>query len=111
MPVLKAPSENEYGRFENNQSGIASSRAGISGVADLLHTGRGRVHDADGNSNTNFPRTVIPSIVSQIEGEKWLATRVFAIPADSVKKGWLRDWQASQKGWSSIEEMRKELGI
>lgn len=111
MPVLKAPSEDQYGRFENKHSGIATSRAGISGVADLLRTGRGRVHDADGNSNTNFARTVIPSIVSQVNGEKWLATRVFAIPGESVTKGWLKEWESSQKGWDSIEEMKKELGI
>lgn len=111
MPVLKAPTEDQYGRFENKQSGIATSRAGISGVADLLHTGKGRVHDADGNSNTNFARTVIPSIVSEVQGEKWLATRVFAIPVDSVEQGWLKEWESSQKGWASIAEMKKELGI
>jgi hypothetical protein len=111
MPVLQAPSEDVHGRFENKQSGIATSRAGVSGVFDLLRTGRGRVHNADGNSNTNFARTVIPSIVSQVQGEKWLATRVFAIPADSISKGWLKEWEASQKGWESIDEMKKELGI
>jgi hypothetical protein len=111
MPVLQSPSEEVHGRFENEHSGIATSRAGISGVSDLLRTGRGRVHDADGNSNTNFARTVIPSIVSQVNGEKWLANRIFAIPADSVTKGWLKEWEASQKGWDSIDELKKELGI
>jgi hypothetical protein len=111
MPVLQAPSENIHGRFENKHSGIATSRTGISGVSDLLRTGRGRVQNADGNSNTNFARTVIPSIVSQVDGEKWLATRVFAIPADSISKGWLKEWEATQKGWDSIDEMQKELGI
>lgn len=111
MPVLKAPTEDQYGRYEDKRSGIATSRAGISGVSDLLRTGRGRVHNADGNSNTNFARTVIPSIVSQVHGEKWLATRIFAIPGDSVKHGWLETWEESQKGWDSIEEMKEELGI
>jgi len=111
MPVLQSPSEDIHGRFEDNQSGIATSRAGISGVSDLLRTGRGRVHNADGNSNTNFARTVIPSIVSQVNGEKWLATRIFAVPGDSVTKGWLKEWEASQKGWDSVDEMKKELGI
>jgi hypothetical protein len=111
MPVLKAPTEDKWGRFENKHSGIATSRAGISGVSDLLHTGRGRVHNVDGNSNTNFPRTVVPSIVSEVKGEKWLATRVYAIPGDSVKEGWLKDWETAQKGWASIDDMRKELGI
>jgi hypothetical protein len=111
MLVLQAPSEDSYGRFENKPSGIATSKAGVSGVSDLLRTGRGRVHNADGNSNTNFARTVIPSIVSEVSGEKWLATRIFAIPADSVTKGWLKEWEATQKGWDSIDEMQKELGI
>jgi hypothetical protein len=111
MPVLQAPSEDIHGRFENKHSGIATSRAGVSGVSDLLRTGRGRVHNADGNSNTNFARTVIPSIVSQVIGGKWLATRVFAVPGDSISKGWLKEWEASQKGWDSIDEMKKELGI
>ena len=111
MPILQSPSEDVYGRFENKLSGIATSRAGVSGVSDLLRTGRGRIHNADGNSNTNFARTVIPSIVSQVYGEKWLATRVFAIPADSVTRGWLKEWEAGQKGWDSVDEMKKELGI
>jgi len=111
MPVLQAPTEDTFGRVENQHSGIATSRAGVSGVSDLLHIGRGRVHNADGNSNTNFARTVIPSIVSQVNGEKWLATRVFAIPGDSVSKGWLKEWEASEKGWDSVDEMKKELGI
>jgi len=111
MPVLQSPSEDTYGRFENKQSGLATSRAGVSGVSDLLRTGRGRVHNADGNSNTNFARTVFPSIVSQVNGEEWLATRIFAIPGDSVTKGWLREWEASQKGWNSVDEMKIELGI
>jgi hypothetical protein len=111
MPVLKTPSEDQYGRFEDRRSGIATSRAGVSGVVDLLRTGRGRVHDVDGNSNTNFARTVLPSIVSEVKGEKWLATRVFAIPANSVVEGWMKQWESSQKGWNSIEGMRRELGI
>jgi hypothetical protein len=111
MPVLSAPTEDQYGRFEDKQAGLATSRAGVSGVFDLLSTGRGRVHDADGNSNTNFARTVIPSIVSEVKGETWLATRVFAIPSDHVGKGWLKGWESSQKGWDSIDEMRRDLGI
>ena len=111
MPVLTNPTEEQFGRFEDRRAGLATSRAGVSGVYDLLRTGRGRVHDADGNSNTNFARTVIPSIVSEVKGEKWLATRVFAIPSDSVQKGWLKDWESSQKGWDSVDEMRKDLDI
>lgn len=111
MPVLKTPSEDQYGRSEDRHSGIATSRAGVSGVIDQLRTGRGRVHNVDGNSNTSSARTVIPSIVSEVKGEKWLATRVFAIPANSVLKGWMKEWESSQKGWNSIEEMKRELGI
>jgi hypothetical protein len=111
MPVLEAPTEEAYGRFESKEAGLVTSRAGVSGAYDLLRTGTGRVHDADGNSNTNFARTVIPSVVSEVTGETWLATRVFAIPAENVRKGWLEDWQSSQKGWASIEQMKNELGI
>lgn len=111
FPTLSQVTENDFGRFENGSIGLGHSRAGVSGVVDLLGTGQGRVHDADGNSNTNFSRTVIPSIVSEVKGEEWLATRVFALPAESAQKGWLKDWQASQKRYNSIEELKKELGL
>jgi hypothetical protein len=84
----------------------------VSGVYDLLGTGNGRVHDADGNSNTNFARTVIPSIGTEVgEGEVWLATRVFAIPGERVKSGWLKEWEKSQAKWDTVDQMKRELGI
>lgn len=111
FPVLSHVKETEHGRYENASTGIAHSRAGVSGVIDLLGTGQGRVHDADGNSNTNFARTVIPSIVSEVKGEVWLATRVFALPAESAKRGWLKDWEAAQQRYSSVDELKKDLGL
>lgn len=113
MPSLPKITEGEYGRFESKSSAIGHSRAGISGVLDLLGTGQGRVHDADGNSNTNFSRTVIPSIVTEVsaKGEVWLATRVFALPAESVKDGWLKEWESSGKGYSSVDQLKKDLGL
>lgn len=111
MPSLPQITEGEYGRYESNSSALGHSRAGISGVVDLLGTGQGRVHDADGNSNTNFSRTVIPSVVSEVTGEVWLATRVFALPAESVKDGWLKEWENSGKGYSSVDQLKKDLGL
>lgn len=111
MPTLSRVTEGEYGRFSSKSSGLGHSRAGISGVVDLLGTGQGRVQDADGNSNTNYPRTVIPSIVSEVNGEVWLATRVFALPAESVKEGWLKEWQTCGERYNSVEQLKKDLGL
>lgn len=111
MPTLSTLDGEAYGRFNDSSSGLGHSRAGVSGVIDLLGTGQGRVHDADGNSNTNYARTVIPSIVSEVKGEVWLATRVFALPAESVEDGWLQDWQDSKIKYTSVEELKKDLGL
>lgn len=111
MPVLSAPSEDTHGRFSSASAGLGFSRAGVSGVVDLLGTGQGLVQDADGNSNTNYPRTAIPTIISEVQGETWLATRVFALPAESAEQGWLKDWNAAQKRYSSVDELKKELGL
>lgn len=111
MPTLSKLTENTFGRYESKSSGLGHSRAGISGVVDLLGTGQGRVHDADGNSNTNYPRTVIPSIVSEVKGEVWLATRIFALPAESVKEGWLKEWETCGEKFDSVEELKKDLRL
>lgn len=111
MPVLSKLTEEAHGRYESPHSGLGHSRVGISGVIDLLGTGRGRVHDADGNSNTNDSRTVIPSIVTEVKGEMWLATRVFALPEGSVKAGWLEEWERCGKRYDGIDELKHDLGL
>jgi hypothetical protein len=45
------------------------------------------------------------------EGEMWLATRVFAVPGESVKSGWLKEWEKSQTKWDTVEQMKQDLGI
>jgi hypothetical protein len=90
------------------------SKAGVSGVIDLLGNGKGVVQDADGNSNLMSPRTVIPLLLSEVEGEMWLASRVFAVPAD--ERGEVREWV---EGWKDVEgrsyhdakEVLREAGV
>ena len=74
----------------------------------------GLVSDADGGSNLVCPRTVIPLLLTRVEGEAWLGSRVFAKPFKSgqLEEGWLNNWEAA-KGlvWGSVQEMRSDLGF
>ncbi|RSH81436.1 hypothetical protein EHS25_006792 [Saitozyma podzolica] len=82
IPTLASPVSGDHGRYESPHSALAVSKAGVSGVIDLLGAGRGVVQDADGNSNLMSPRTVIPLLLHEVKREMWLASTVFAVPAD-----------------------------
>ncbi|KAK6905252.1 hypothetical protein I204_08094 [Kwoniella mangroviensis CBS 8886] len=120
IPVLGKPAEGVAGRSSIETSAVAVSRKGVSGVINLLSVqgGKGRVEDVDGNTNLISPRTVLPTIFHELkagEEEKWIATRVWALPfseSEGLKtKGWLEGWEDSQKGYGSIEELKKDLRI
>lgn len=117
MLQLKEATEGTAGRLETTSTALAVSRVGASGVIDLLGNGKGKVQDADGNSNLCFPRTVFPTILGEVTpgGEgTWIAVRVFAQPFGESQlghKGWVEGWKGCQDGWKSVEAMRRELGI
>lgn len=109
--------EGKAGRYEAAHSALTVSRVGISGVVDLLGNGAGKVHDAEGNSNLCFSRSIFPSIVGEIQGgetETWMAVRVFAQPFGEEgldARGWKQEWESCQKGWASVQAMREDLGF
>jgi hypothetical protein len=119
MLPLKDATEGSAGRLESSApaAALAVSRVGASGVVDLLGGGgKGKIQDADGNSNLCFARTVFPTILDAVNPgqDKWIAVRVFAKPfgEDQLEhKGWVEGWKACQKGWASVEEMRRDMGI
>ncbi|CAK3884665.1 Hypothetical predicted protein [Lecanosticta acicola] len=72
------------------------SRAGISGIAELLmpesHR-KGGICNADANSNLIEPRTLLPIVSSDLNAGSttWFATAVFAVPA--TVEGWQSSWR------------------
>lgn len=110
---LKQITDGTHGRFQSVSSALAVSKAGVSGIVDLLGTGSGRVQDADGNSNLIAPRTVIPMVVGQTgAGKTWLASQVFAIPSHSEEGlpddgSWLQQWNEVEKGVGGWEGLVK----
>ncbi|WWC85846.1 uncharacterized protein L201_000713 [Kwoniella dendrophila CBS 6074] len=120
IPVLEKVEEGIAGRINNNNHAVAISKKGVSGVINLLRKdgGKGSVEDVDGNTNLISPRTVIPTILHNLgknQKEKWIATRIWAIPFAREEglrsKGWLERWNASQKGYDNIDGLKKDLGI
>lgn len=105
-----------YGRFQSGSSAIAHSSAGISGVIDLLGTsGEVRVIDADGTTNVISPRTVIPAVFNDVQGEKWLATKVWGVPfksgSDEAGK-WAAQWEKDTgKTYNDVADVVKEMGL
>lgn len=101
---LKGVVDGTHGRFHSANAALAISKAGASGIVDLLGSGTGRVQDADGNSNLIAPRTVIPMVVGQTGGgDTWLASRVFAVPSHggqglSGDGAWLQQWHDAEDG-------------
>ena len=96
------------GRAEGNGSAIGVSLpSGAVGMAELnvgSGTRKGKVLDADANSNLYWSRSIIPVLIDDLqEGEeKWWVTAVFAVPA-SVD-GWSSSWRI---GWETLPRVPK----
>lgn len=77
---------------------VVVSRAGASGVAELLSERRGGICNADPNSNLLEPRTLLPTMYADLKAGSttWFATAVFAMPASGVsdwKGKWKQEWE------------------
>lgn len=95
-----APSQGEdFGTLETDGQARATSKKGVSGVADLS-TGsprKGQALRSDANSNLMVARAIIPTLFGKYEeGEHWIVTAVFGLPApedsDGAKEGWSSEW-------------------
>ncbi|ORX34806.1 hypothetical protein BD324DRAFT_635096 [Kockovaella imperatae] len=103
-----------HGFQQTGTSAIIHSRAGVSGIIDLIGTGQGKIQVMDGNSNLITPRPIAPLIVGSFQkGTSWLAVRVFAIPTGADGKvgrigaGWVEEWRECSKGIDGSEGLKK----
>lgn len=89
---------------------VIVSRAGVSGVVEKFEGSRkGSVCNVDANSNLIEPRTLLPTLRTDLKaGERtWLAAAVFAIPSTSNdwEKYWRQAWQNSPRLPDWVNEM------
>eukprot|EP01117_Protostelium_nocturnum_P011562 TRINITY_DN4194_c0_g3_i1.p1 TRINITY_DN4194_c0_g3~~TRINITY_DN4194_c0_g3_i1.p1 ORF type:complete len:634 (-),score=143.86 TRINITY_DN4194_c0_g3_i1:22-1923(-) len=105
------PLNEQEGRMEVEERALASSSAGVVGIADLLKGRKGRVVNVDANANLISSRTVLPTLMGKHdEGkEEWLVTAVFAIPsqnADSINQSiWEDSWNKVPSLLESLKKM------
>lgn len=67
-----------------------------------------RLTIADPNTNIVEPRTVFPTLMGTIEGERWIAVRVFAQPAmEGQEPIWREEWEML-RAWKDLQEMREK---
>lgn len=92
---------------------MAVSKAGISGMIDLVGSGKAVILDVDGSSNLIAPRTVIPAVRTEVKGDIWLASRVWGIPAKEGRvAGWLKGWEEEcGRGKREVGDLAKDLGV
>lgn len=95
-----------------SHAALVHSSAGISGVVDLVGSGDARVINVDSSTNLIAPRTLIPGVRSEVQGETWLASRVWGVPKKGMRDGWVDEWdKAVGEGYASGEEVVKALEL
>lgn len=102
------------GILSTPDSAVVVSRAGASGVVDLLHDANGRTGDicnVDANSNLIEPRTLLPTMYGDLKQDSrtWFATAVFAMPAavEAWEGMWRSQWEARPKLETWMLDMMK----
>lgn len=99
--------DSSEGRHATDHEALALSRAGAVGIVELAREASrtGKVLDADANGNLVDSRTVLPSLLLELQAgqDLWLATAVFAVPSsvESWQKLWRTGWekQPTIPGW------------
>ena len=104
-----------HGTVESKVSALIASKAGVSGIVDLLGNGRGKVQMIDGNSNLISPRPILPIVIgSAPPGTTWVAVRVFAFPSrgdgstGSEDGSWVEEWGKCERGVGGLRGLREE---
>jgi hypothetical protein len=108
LTSLSSHSPDEGTLAESNRA-IVVSRAGASGVVDLLprdqNNRSGGICNVDANSNLIHSRTLLPTQYADLKAgtTTWFVTSVFAIPEerDGWEKVWKQEWEKQPKvdGW------------
>ncbi|KAH7921851.1 hypothetical protein BV22DRAFT_1018505 [Leucogyrophana mollusca] len=100
--ALEPVPEGKFGTYEEAGEARATSKAGVSGIADMGKTsGRtGKAIRTDANSNLVVARAVLPTLLAEHKpGDQniWLVTAVFALPnegdTEGPAKGWEGEWR------------------
>jgi hypothetical protein len=68
----------------------------------------------DAGSNLIWPRTVVPGLRAVLQkGETWMASIVFAVPAESAAYAdWFTAWQSMRaRKYDSVQAMALAVGI
>ncbi|KAL0958541.1 hypothetical protein HGRIS_000682 [Hohenbuehelia grisea] len=115
LELVKAEDSEEFGTVEGGAEARAVSKAGVSGIADLSESGRkGKALRMDANTNLIVPRSVLPTLLAEVEpGEKsiFYVTGVFAIPSvedeASARAGWIKEWLQRPRLPKEIENLIK----
>ncbi|KAI5118602.1 hypothetical protein M0805_004177 [Coniferiporia weirii] len=95
----------DFGVYAAGGAARAASRAGASGIV-ALEKDSGRLGESirmDANTNLVEARTVLPTLISEIEpsgNDVWLVTGVFALPSEQgqegARAGWLAEWDGTK---------------
>ncbi|EGO03248.1 hypothetical protein SERLA73DRAFT_101356 [Serpula lacrymans var. lacrymans S7.3] len=100
--ALEPAPEGKYGTYEEAGEARATSKAGVSGIADIGSTcsRNGQALRTDANSNLIVARAVLPTLVAKHKPDSsniWLLTAVFGLPnegdAEGPAKGWEVEWR------------------
>ncbi|OJT11780.1 hypothetical protein TRAPUB_11670 [Trametes pubescens] len=104
------PSTGEaFGTLENGSEARATSKAGVSGIAELggRASRKGKAMRTDSNTNLMVPRAVLPTLMDENGpegGDIWLVTAVFGLPSVGGETGAAVGWEAEWKKRPVIPE-------
>lgn len=103
----------EFGVWEQKGEARATSKAGVSGIVDLLaQPDRHAIAlRTDANTNLMVPRAVLPTLKMQhspSEDDIWLATAVFGLPSPGFGLG-LPSEEEGVHGWDGQWEVRPSI--
>ena len=104
------PSTGEaYGTLEEASAARATSKAGVSGIAELRErpSRKGRAIRTDANTNLMVPRAVLPTLLDEHDvqdGDIWLVTAVFGLPSKTGEEGAEPGWEVEWKKRPTVPE-------
>lgn len=103
------PSTGEaFGTLENGSETRATSKAGVSGIAELRErpSRKGRALRTDANTSLVWPRAIVPTLFDEHDAQEsiWLVTAVFGLPNVAGKEGAAPGWEAEWKKRPAIPD-------
>ncbi|USW48654.1 hypothetical protein Slin15195_G019730 [Septoria linicola] len=97
VTALSPSTSPNEGTEVSEHAAVVVSRAGASGVVELLGNRKGGICEVDANSNLIEPRTLLPALYSDLAAGSAtvFATAVFAIPSSvpTWKEKWREAWE------------------